>query len=183
MDNEANARWLSYDEIADMRGIDRASAIRMVRRKQWPKQDANDGTTRVSVPGAFFRARRTKAAAPGQGAPKATGLPPGNDNENAPSFNALSEHVRTLREQLAAAATREERLCGELIAVEAWVDKAREETAAERARAALAECEREAARIAAAAAEGEAKGLQVAVTELREALAEARRPFWRRWIG
>ena len=34
----------------------------------------------------------------------------------------------------------------------------------------------EAAKVAATAAEGEAKGL-------REALAEARRPFWRGWLG
>lgn len=36
--------------------------------------------------------------------------------------------------------------------------------------------EREAARVQAATAEGEVKGL-------REALAEARRPAWRRWLG
>ncbi len=35
---------------------------------------------------------------------------------------------------------------------------------------------REEARIRAATAEGEAKGLRLA-------LAEARRPFWRRWLG
>ena len=40
----------------------------------------------------------------------------------------------------------------------------------------VARAEREIAKVAAAAAEGEAKGL-------REALAEARRPFWRRWLG
>jgi len=39
-----------------------------------------------------------------------------------------------------------------------------------------ARAEREAAKVAAASAEGEARGL-------REALAEARRPFWRRWLG
>ena len=55
-------------------------------------------------------------------------------------------------------------------------DAARAEAAAERTRAAQAEREREAAKVAAAAAEGEAKGL-------REVLAEARRPFWRRWLG
>ena len=52
----------------------------------------------------------------------------------------------------------------------------RTETAAERARAARAEREREAAKVAAAGAEGEAKGLRLA-------LEEARRPFWRRWLG
>ncbi len=39
-----------------------------------------------------------------------------------------------------------------------------------------ARTEREAAKVAAAAAEGEAKGLRLA-------LEEARRPFWRRWLG
>ena len=59
---------------------------------------------------------------------------------------------------------------------EAKREAARDDASAERARAAQAEREREEARIRAAAAEGEAKGL-------REALAEARRPFWRRWLG
>ncbi len=40
----------------------------------------------------------------------------------------------------------------------------------------MARAKREAAKVAAAAAEGEAKGLRLA-------LAEARRPFWRRWLG
>ncbi len=40
----------------------------------------------------------------------------------------------------------------------------------------MARAKREAAKVAAAAAEGEAKGLRLV-------LAEARRPFWRRWLG
>ena len=39
-----------------------------------------------------------------------------------------------------------------------------------------ARAEREAARVAAASAEGRAEGLRLA-------LEEARRPFWRRWLG
>ena len=59
----------------------------------------------------------------------------------------------------------------------------REQVKAERGRADQAEAERDAARaerqaakVAAAAAEGEAKGLRLT-------LEEARRPFWRRWLG
>ncbi len=52
----------------------------------------------------------------------------------------------------------------------------REQVESERARAGRAEAEREAAKVAAASAEGEAKGLRLA-------LEEARRPFWRRWLG
>jgi flagellar biosynthesis/type III secretory pathway protein FliH len=61
-------------------------------------------------------------------------------------------------------------------ALEAALAEAREALTKERERANQVSAEREAARIAAAAAEGELKGL-------REALAEARRPFWRRWVG
>lgn len=50
------------------------------------------------------------------------------------------------------------------------------EAVTERARAAQAEREREEARVKAALAEGEAMAL-------RELLVEARRPFWRRWLG
>jgi hypothetical protein len=156
-----------------MRGIDRASAIRMVRRRKWPKQDANDGTTRVAVPGAFFRAKRTKVSSPGTtGATQqnsAPGLPPGNDNDNAPVIKALSDHVRTLSEQLALAQkgvvdrdqaiAKRDRVAAER---EQQLQAALEQVAAERTRAAVAEAKLE---------------------ETKAALAEARRPFWRRWIG
>ena len=52
----------------------------------------------------------------------------------------------------------------------------RERAAKAEQRAERAEAEREAAKVAAASAEGEAKGLRLA-------LEEARRPFWRRWLG
>jgi hypothetical protein len=118
MDNEPDARWLSYDEIADMRGIDRASAIRMVRRKHWPKRDSNDGTTRVAVPGTFFRAKRTKSSVPKHIVTGHVENAPGhisdNDNDNPSIISALSGHVTTLREQLAlaqrTATEREEQL-------------------------------------------------------------------------
>jgi hypothetical protein len=58
----------------------------------------------------------------------------------------------------------------------AAIERERERADQQEARATAAEREREDARVRAAAAEGEAKGL-------REALAEARRPFWRRWLG
>jgi|SRR5580704_11401740 hypothetical protein len=44
------ARRLSYAELAAVRGISRASAERLVRRRRWPRQLANDGVVRVLVP-------------------------------------------------------------------------------------------------------------------------------------
>jgi hypothetical protein len=173
MDSEPDARWLSYDDIADMRVIDRASAIRMTRRKKWPKQDANDGTTRVAVPGAFFRAKRTKVSSPGTTGttqPKsALGLPPGNDNDNAPIIKALSDHVRTLSEQLA-------------LAQKGLVD--RDQAIAERDRMAVEREERlRAARDQVADERTRAAVAEAKLEETKAALAEARRPFWHRWIG
>jgi hypothetical protein len=46
--------------------------------------------------------------------------------------------------------------------------------------AALARAEGE---VRAAKAEAEAQALRDLVAELRAMLAEARRPFWRRWVG
>ena len=45
-----SARRLTYAELAAVRGISRASAERLVRRKHWPRQIGNDGVVRVLVP-------------------------------------------------------------------------------------------------------------------------------------
>ena len=102
------------------------------------------------------------------------------DTDSVNAIKVLESAVDALREQLVR-----ERDAARLAAAKAETESAtlREQVEAERGRAAKAEAERDAARaereaakVAAAAAEGEAKGL-------REALAEARRPFWRRWLG
>ena len=43
-------RWLSYGELGQARGISTASAIRLAFRRQWRRQDGNDGTVRLAVP-------------------------------------------------------------------------------------------------------------------------------------
>ncbi len=45
-----DVRWLSYGELGQVRGISTASAIRLVFRRKWRRQDSNDGTVRVAVP-------------------------------------------------------------------------------------------------------------------------------------
>ena len=45
-----DVRWLSYGELAQAREISTASAIRLVFRRKWRRQDGNDGTVRVAVP-------------------------------------------------------------------------------------------------------------------------------------
>jgi hypothetical protein len=51
MDDESEAgRWLTYVELAELRGISKASATRMSFRHKWRRQAGNDGSVRVFVP-------------------------------------------------------------------------------------------------------------------------------------
>jgi len=58
MDNTEDTRWMSYSELAEARGIDRPSVIRIARRRRWQKQMGNDGTIRIAVPRSFLDAKR-----------------------------------------------------------------------------------------------------------------------------
>jgi hypothetical protein len=49
-DGAAEGRWLTYDEIATVRGTQRVGAIRWVQRRKWRRQPGNDGLVRVLVP-------------------------------------------------------------------------------------------------------------------------------------
>ncbi len=97
---------------------------------------------------------------------------------------AQAEREREAARVAVAAAEGEAKELREIRALERdRADRAEDEAAilceqvkAERERAAAAEAEREKARMGRAAAEAGLVGL-------REALAEARRPFWRRWLG
>jgi hypothetical protein len=50
MDAGDDGRWMTYDELAEARGIDRQSARRMANRSRWRRQKDNRGVVRVYVP-------------------------------------------------------------------------------------------------------------------------------------
>jgi hypothetical protein len=50
MDGDEFTRWLTYAELAEARGISKASATRMAFRRRWRRQVGNDGVARVAVP-------------------------------------------------------------------------------------------------------------------------------------
>lgn len=60
MDGE---RWLSYAELAEMRGITHKAAVRLTQRHGWRRQTGNDRTVRVLVP-AGAEQRQTPRQAP-----------------------------------------------------------------------------------------------------------------------
>jgi hypothetical protein len=49
-DDASTGRWVTYDELAKVRGIERIGAVRLVQRKRWRRQRGNDGRSRVPVP-------------------------------------------------------------------------------------------------------------------------------------
>ena len=51
-DDIGEGRWLTYTELAEIRGIGRESAVKLVQREGWRKASGNspDRTVRVLVP-------------------------------------------------------------------------------------------------------------------------------------
>jgi hypothetical protein len=50
MDAEPVSRWISYAELAEIRGTDKTSALKLALRKKWPRRKDNHGTMQVCVP-------------------------------------------------------------------------------------------------------------------------------------
>src|ERR1700733_8065875 len=50
MDAEPGGRWISYAELAEIRGTDKTSALKLALRKKWPRRKDNHGTMHVCVP-------------------------------------------------------------------------------------------------------------------------------------
>ena len=93
-DAGTGGRWMTYDELAAMRGIKRIGAVRLVQRYKWRRQAGNDGRARVLVP--------RDALQPVRGTDAGTTL--------AGALAALEDAVSGLREQLDVANARAERV-------------------------------------------------------------------------
>ena len=113
-DAGTGGRWMTYDELAAMRGIKRIGAVRLVQRYKWRRQAGNDGRARVLVPhDALQPARGTDAGtnAPIHVTPTSAGSAAGNDAGTMleGALAALEDAVAALREQLDVANARAER--------------------------------------------------------------------------
>jgi hypothetical protein len=114
-DEPDDARWMTYRELAQARGISPASATRLAFRKKWRRQKGNDGIARALVP--LSEAEPAKPAVP-----DVVGVIMGDVAHDAVpdiirTISALEATLSSLREQLereqgrsAAAEARVERL-------------------------------------------------------------------------
>jgi hypothetical protein len=160
----------TYEEIRERFGLGGTDQARIkAKRRRWPLEPRNDpgALARVRVPRKDWDTAGQSDRSPDQ-------------SRTYKALEGIAPAFREERDRLIAEWDRERDRADKAEQRAEWAEgesaTLREQVAAERARTAQAEREREDARVRAAAAEGEAKGL-------REALAEARRPFWRRWLG
>lgn len=104
-----DARRLTYAELAAVRGISRASAERLVRRKRWPRQVGNDGVVRVTIP-----QDETAPDKPGNGADRHPEHPAPDSSLSASAatpdiMGVIREVMAPLTEQLARERERVDR--------------------------------------------------------------------------
>jgi chromosome segregation ATPase len=92
--DQGEVRWLSYSQIAALRGISRTSAERMVRRAKWRRQVDNQGVTKAAVP--------LKYAEPDRASP------PDSQAENPPEIAAFREAVKALEAAVSSLTERSE---------------------------------------------------------------------------
>jgi hypothetical protein len=128
-DMSADGRWLTYDELAELRGIDRTSARRLTTRLKWPRRPGNDGTVRILVPLRHLRRPRRSADRPAVMAADTATAPavmPAVTDPIPADLSAvivpLEAALDVLREQLTAAAANAgqalalaDRLTGQLV--------------------------------------------------------------------
>ncbi len=162
-DIDPDVRWMSYAEAAQTLRVTPESLHRRMRRNGWARREGNDGKPRVAVP---IDALRRFDPVPDV---IQDGVPDNVPDERDRTIAALEAKAAVLRDALG----RERERADQAEARAGRAEQRADQTEAERD---AARSEREAAKVAAALAEGEARGLRLA-------LEEARRPFWRRWLG
>ena len=191
---------MTYAELATIRGIGRASAVKLVQRERWQRSSGNDRarTVRVLVPDDWLQPARER--------PEASGKFPATSTEYGGMLAAIEaahmretealidqvDAVRTLADQamsqLADANARGDALHDRLSAAEAAVADEQQRTIALRAAIDELKAEAQQAREAADVAKADAKEAHATAADLRQADAERRARgrlarAWRAWRG
>jgi len=206
-DAEPGSRWLTHRQLADIRGISTASAIKLALRHGWRKQKDNRGLVRCLVPPEWTSAKRDMQAADLSADERAAvGADTGADKSSEISLlrsvyetaleattarvDALIGQIEALKGEVAVQAALIEGFKGQregLLAADARADRAEAAVAGERARAdalrdqlSAVQEELRRAREAADQVRQHAREAEDAVQTLRQANAE--RKARGRWV-
>ena len=78
MDGDTAGRWLSYAELAEVRGTDKHSALKLALRKRWPRRKDNHGIMQVCVPPEWLSewTRKSDGMSPGTASDMASPMAP-----------------------------------------------------------------------------------------------------------
>jgi len=149
--------WLTYRELGERLGISADGARMKAKRHKWTATTDNEGSIRVCVPASLQANTRTNI-------PRRT--VPERSAEQANEIKAMQAHLETLKQQVSDHAAERERLLAQI----------------ERQRAELAD-ERRHSRAMAGLLDTAHREHAAKLEEAhREALAQARLPWWRRWF-
>jgi hypothetical protein len=123
--DDPDVRWLSYSQIAALRGISRASAERMVRKHRWRRTVNNHGVTVAAVPVDY--AEPSAATPPEQAAepPADRGVAEAFAQALAAVEAARSAEASALRERAEVAEIRADRADAALAAERQRADELR----------------------------------------------------------
>jgi hypothetical protein len=153
-DGEPGSRWLTHRQLAEIRGISTASAIKLALRHRWRKQKDNRGLVRCLVPPEWTSPKRDIQADLSADERADAGADTGADKSSEISLvrsvyetaleattaraDALQGQVEALKGEIALQAALIEGFKGQrqgLLAAEARADRAEAAVAGERARA------------------------------------------------
>ncbi len=206
-DAEPGSRWITHRQLAEIRGISTASAIKLALRHGWRKQKDNRGTVRCLVPPEWISPKRDIQAITSADERADVGADTGADKSSEVSFlrsayetaleantariGALGGQIEALKGEIAAKAALIEGFEAQredFLAAEARADRAEGAVADERARAdalrdqlSAAQEELRQAREAAEQVRQHAREAEDAIQTLRQANAERKeRGRWAR---
>jgi hypothetical protein len=135
-------RWLTYDEIAKIRGIGRASAVKLAQRERWQRRPGNDRTARVLVPLDWLKPARRSGDTSPEEFPEASrelsrviGVLEAAIAASKERAAADAAAISTLREQLAEANRRAHSDAAAIAEANARADRAEQGRDSERTRA------------------------------------------------
>lgn len=161
---DSGGGWLTYAEAGDRLGVSSEAVRAKAARKRWRRQIGNDGLLGDQHPAGDLPVT-AQAHEPGD-RPVTPRSSPGRKPVGAATIKALSAHVETMKQQLAAAEARAEKLAAELTDRDGALASERAKVEAERTKADKA--------IAEFAALADA---------LTRIAAERVRPWWRQLVG